>query len=416
MLNRDNKRQSQRHSGEEFRDDLRRQGLAVDVVRRLSVLHPVKASLAILHTCGVVVVCLAAALLWWTPWIVIPAMVVIASRQQALFVLAHEAAHYRMFNTRWLNDLIGRACGVGVGVSMCTYRVVHRLHHNHLYEAQDPDIPLHGGYPRGRVYLLKKLARDLLGFTAWKTYAYFFGAPIINDDVQQSNRPLNDTSSRLKQAARQDRWLVAGCHAVAPVAAFAGGYGLEYLLLWVLPLLISGAATSPTMIDVETDELWTSVVANTPIIRPTNGFSVAAKNESRRSRPSSLKPSPRPLTPVRKRKRRKTTINPVSRRRLRSAAASDCIMPTRGGSSAAVMRLFDGKLILSTSQARTCALAQKPISFLPSEREANPWLQRVVPQRRRQGSGGPTSGACRSAAWRRGYFRGRVDSPVSSQR
>ncbi len=237
MLNRDNKRQLQRHSGEEFRDDLRRQGLAVDVVRRLSVLHPVKASLAILHTCGVVVICLAAALLWWTPWIVIPAMVVIASRQQALFVLAHEAAHYRMFNTRWLNDLIGRACGVVVGVSMCTYRVVHRLHHNHLYEAQDPDIPLHGGYPRGRVYLLKKLARDLLGFTAWKTYAYFFGAPIINDDVQQSNRPLNDTSSRLKQAARQDRWLVAGCHVVAPVAAFAGGYGLEYLLLWVLPLL-----------------------------------------------------------------------------------------------------------------------------------------------------------------------------------
>ena len=88
-----------------------------------------------------------------------------------------------MFNTRWLNDLIGRFCGIVVGVSMCTYRVVHRLHHNHLYEAQDPDIPLHGGYPRGRVYLLKKLARDLLGCTAWKTYAYFFGAPAINDAV-----------------------------------------------------------------------------------------------------------------------------------------------------------------------------------------------------------------------------------------
>ncbi len=224
-------------NGEEFRDDLRRQGLPVEIVRRLSEIHPTKASLAILHTCGVIALCIAAALTWWSPWVVIPAMVLIASRQQALFVLAHDAAHYRMFNTRWLNDLVGRACGAVVGVSMCTYRVVHRLHHNHLYEPQDPDIPLHGGYPRGRVYLLKKLARDLLGFTAWKTYAYFFGAPVINDDVSQTNRPLNDTSPRLKRAARQDRWLVVGFHIVAPIVAFASGYGLAYLLLWLLPLV-----------------------------------------------------------------------------------------------------------------------------------------------------------------------------------
>lgn len=231
------RRQLPSENGEEFRDDLRQQGLPVEAIRRLSMIDPIKASLAILHTCGVVAICIAAALTWWTPWVVIPAMVIIASRQQALFVLAHDAAHYRMFNTRWLNDLIGRACGAIVGVSMCTYRVVHRLHHNHLYETQDPDIPLHGGYPRGRVYLLKKLARDFLGLTAWKTYAYFFGAPVINDDVRQTNRPLNDTSPRLKRAARQDRWLVAGFHAVAPIVAFAGGYGLEYLLLWVLPLV-----------------------------------------------------------------------------------------------------------------------------------------------------------------------------------
>ena len=237
MAHRDRNRQLERNNGEEFRDDLRRRGLPVEVVRRLSVIHPGKAVLAVIHTCGVIAVCILAASSWWTPWVVLPAMVVIASRQQALFVLAHDAAHYRMFNTRWLNDLIGRACGIVVGVSMCTYRVVHRLHHNHLYEAQDPDIPLHGGYPRGRVYLLKKLTRDLLGFTAWKTYAYFFGAPVINDDVQQSHRPLNDTSPRLKRAARQDRWLVAGFHIVAPIVAFASGYGLQYLLLWVLPLV-----------------------------------------------------------------------------------------------------------------------------------------------------------------------------------
>ncbi|PON19444.1 fatty acid desaturase [Candidatus Entotheonella serta] len=227
----------QHQRGEEFRDDLRRQGLPVEVVRRLSVINPLKATLAILHTCGGVAICVAAALTWWTPWVVIPAMVVIASRQQALFVLAHDAAHYRMFNSRWLNEAIGRACGAVVGVSMCTYRVVHRLHHNYLYEAQDPDIPLHGGYPRGRVYLLKKLTRDLLGLTAWKTYKYFFGAPVINDEVEQTNRPLNDTSPRLRRTARQDRWLVVSFHVAAPVVAFVSGYGVAYVLLWLLPLV-----------------------------------------------------------------------------------------------------------------------------------------------------------------------------------
>ncbi len=135
----------------------------------------------------------AAALYWWTPWVVVPAILLIATRQQACFVLAHDAAHYRLFRARWLNDLVGGFVATIVGISMRTYRVVHRLHHNHLYEARDPDIPLHGGYPRGRGYLLKKLAKDLTGLTAYKTYSYFFGAPAINDDAEGTKRPLDDT-------------------------------------------------------------------------------------------------------------------------------------------------------------------------------------------------------------------------------
>ena len=33
----------------------------------------------------------------------------------------------------------------------------HRLHHNNLYTEEDPDTAIHGGYPRGRGYLLDKL-------------------------------------------------------------------------------------------------------------------------------------------------------------------------------------------------------------------------------------------------------------------
>src|SRR6185437_14394642 len=101
----------------------------------------------------------------------------------------------------------------------------------------DPDIPLHGGYPRGRAYLVKKLAKDLAGLSAFKTYAYFFGAPAINADSGAANRPLDDTSPELRRAARRDRWAVAGFHVGAPCVAFAAGCGVEYLVLWVLPLL-----------------------------------------------------------------------------------------------------------------------------------------------------------------------------------
>lgn len=222
--------------GEEFRDDVRR-GLPPEAIKRLSALSPLKATLAVLHTVGVIAACVAAALLWWQPLVVVAALIVIASRQQACFVLAHDAAHYRLYRRRWLNDLVGRALGTAVGISMPTYRVVHRLHHNHLYGPQDPDIALHGGYPRGTAYLLRKLAKDLLGLTAWKTYAYFFGAPALNVETAVANRPLDDTSPRLRRAARRDRWVVAGVHLAAPAAAFVLGLGVEYLVLWVLPLL-----------------------------------------------------------------------------------------------------------------------------------------------------------------------------------
>ena len=72
-------------------------------------------------------------------------VILIGTRQHALFVLAHEAAHYRLFERRGLNDFAGRLCATLQGLSMCTYRVIHRLHHNNLYGPADPDTALHGG-------------------------------------------------------------------------------------------------------------------------------------------------------------------------------------------------------------------------------------------------------------------------------
>lgn len=228
---------TQATQGEEFKDDYRK-ALPADVVQRLARISPWRSTWSVAQELLVLGALVAAALAWWTPWVVIPCVLLIGARQHALFVLAHDAAHYRLFEPRWLNDLAGRACATLPGLSMRTYRVIHRLHHNNLYGPADPDTALHGGYPRGRAYLAKKLARDLAGFTAWKTYSYFLGgAPALNTETNVTVRPLNDSSPRLRAEAVRDRNFVIAFHVVMLIAMAASGWLLQYLVLWILPLV-----------------------------------------------------------------------------------------------------------------------------------------------------------------------------------
>ena len=235
--------------GEEFRDDLRapgslnaqaRKALSAQELLPLTQLDDVRSLLAMAQT-GVLLAGAGALIvgLWGSPWM-LAGIVLMGVAQHSLFILSHEAAHYRLLSHRGANDVLGRLIGMSSGVSMCTYRVTHRLHHNNLYGSEDPDTAIHGGYPRGKAYLLRKLAQDVVGWNAWKTYAYFFGAPAINEDTQRAIRPLDDTSSQLRKAARQDRYVVVCAHIAMPSIAFALGglHGLTvYMVVWIVPLL-----------------------------------------------------------------------------------------------------------------------------------------------------------------------------------
>ena len=241
-------------AGEEFRDDTRpisqvtagsgnaeaRRVLNAAELAPLTQLSNVRSALALLQTLLIISAGVGLAL-WFGPGAaVLLAVLVIGVAQHGLFILAHEAAHYRLFKQRGLNDLVGRIVGMAGGVSMCTYRVTHRLHHNHLYTADDPDTAIHGGYPRGVKYLWKKLVQDLVGLNAYKTFAYFFGAPALNTTTHRAARPLDDTSLALRSTARTDRWFVLAFHLSAPLlcALIWGWQGAAWhAVLWVLPLL-----------------------------------------------------------------------------------------------------------------------------------------------------------------------------------
>ena len=240
--------------GEEFRTDLRpiarsgagsgnasaRRVLSAAELAPLTELSDGRSLAAVAQTVGVIALAIAFGVWAWpSPWIAV-SIVVVGVQQHALFILAHEAAHYRLSRGRAVNDAIGRAIGMAGAISMCTYRVIHRLHHNNLYTDEDPDTAIHGGYPRGTAYLWKKLAQDAVGWNAWKTFAYFFGAPALNDRTQRAARPLDDTSPQLRRSARIDRWFVVAFQLLVPLACFVVGSwrGLaQYAAFWLVPML-----------------------------------------------------------------------------------------------------------------------------------------------------------------------------------
>ncbi len=224
--------------GEEFKDDYRR-ALPKELIQQLTRRSAWRATLAVLEDFAVLAAAIGLALAYWPdPLVLVPAVIIIGTRQHALFIIVHDAAHYLLYEQRRLNDAVGRACATIQGLSMCSYRVIHRMHHNNLYGELDPDTALHGGYPRGRIYLVRKLFKDLAGLTAWKTYAYFlFAAPALNTATNKALRPLDDTSDRLRSDARHDRNLVIAFQLGAFAVAAWSGYLLQYLVLWVLPLV-----------------------------------------------------------------------------------------------------------------------------------------------------------------------------------
>jgi fatty acid desaturase len=88
-------------------------------------------------------VIIAAAILSWQTevfWVYFLAMVLIGSRMRALNNLVHEASHYSLYQSKWLNLAVGWLCALPVLLSMSQYRTSHMLHHSQLGYDDDPDL------------------------------------------------------------------------------------------------------------------------------------------------------------------------------------------------------------------------------------------------------------------------------------
>ena len=70
-------------TGTEFRDDARRVSwLTAETVKKLNTIDPVKSWCGAFETVAILAIAIAALIHWWTPWVVIPAIIVITGRQR----------------------------------------------------------------------------------------------------------------------------------------------------------------------------------------------------------------------------------------------------------------------------------------------------------------------------------------------
>lgn len=202
-----------------------------ETIRRLSVLRigPPLAAIAIEWT--LIAAGVAASLAAWQ-WNAVAgalgyaaAVIWIGSRQHALAVLMHEAAHYRLFRNRVLNDLLGELLlGWPLLISMRIYRRLHFAHHRSPNTADDPDWLLRLSrdwmFPKTRRELFRIFLVDVLGLHV-KEQLQFFGRYAFSREQQKS-------------------WLDVGAvfffAGLIAVLTYFHGW-LLFLAYWVVPLM-----------------------------------------------------------------------------------------------------------------------------------------------------------------------------------
>jgi len=195
--------------------------LTFSEVRHFERVSGLRGALLVAHAWLIIVTATVVYALWPSAVTLVAAIAVIGARQFGLVVLAHDAAHWRLFPRAKVNDRVGRwLCAFPVGAAdLPLYRKRHHRHHRHTGEAEDPDLALANPFPVTRASFGWSVVRDLVGLTA--------GARLLG-----AWRSYENASA----AWRQLRGPVLANLVLLGGLATLGQWHL-YVLLWALPLV-----------------------------------------------------------------------------------------------------------------------------------------------------------------------------------
>jgi len=198
--------------------------LSKDEIRDLSRIDSVKFSAAALLEYGLIAAAVVISQTWWNPIVYVLAVIVIGSRINALGGLMHDAAHYRAYANRSLNDFVGELLALPTSASMAGYRNTHFAHHRELNSANDPDWQRNVGlkefeFPAPRTSVLMYFGQYLTGLKIGAALGGF-----------HKNKETRDIPAAVARAR-----LVFFLGLIA--ASIALGFWKVLLLYWIVPLL-----------------------------------------------------------------------------------------------------------------------------------------------------------------------------------
>lgn len=198
--------------------------LSKDEIRDLSRIDSVKFTAAALLEYSLIAAAVVISQTWWNPVVYVLAVIVIGSRINALGGLMHDAAHYRAYASRSLNDFVGELLALPTSASMAGYRNTHFAHHRELNSANDPDWQRNVGlkefeFPAPRTSVLMYFMQYLTGLKIGAAVGGF-----------HKNKETRDIPAAVARAR-----LVFFLGLIA--ASIALGFWKMLLLYWIVPLL-----------------------------------------------------------------------------------------------------------------------------------------------------------------------------------
>ena len=198
--------------------------LTSDEIRKLSKIESWKVMLA--FGCEILLIAAAVAIseTWFNPATYLLAIVVIGTRINGLGGLMHDAAHYRIFKNRTLNDIVGEIMAFPTTASMAGYRNSHFSHHRELNSHKDPDwirnlLAEDYEFPAPQVQFVKRMLMYVSGLKAKNAVFGFHG--------NKETRDIPVLTARLRLAA-----ILA-----LLASAIAFGFWKSLILYWAVPML-----------------------------------------------------------------------------------------------------------------------------------------------------------------------------------
>lgn len=197
-----------------------------DSLKDLYRINSARALAAVAGTWAMIIATIAVALWSHSAIVWLLAIFIIARCQHALMVLAHDAAHFRLLENRFWNDLVGHwICFWPVGSSLEGYRSVHLRHHRYLHTDKDPDLSLSRPYPATSASWRRKLIRDISGISELQIRGY------IKVEHGRSRLARGRLLRDFTPASIARRLALLGFFA----ALLYCGYFFAFIVLWVIP-------------------------------------------------------------------------------------------------------------------------------------------------------------------------------------